>query len=237
MVNLTNRLPRAARAVRSKRRGRLAMMRERAGRLAMMRERAGRLAMMRERAGRLTMMRGRLPTMRGRAAGASGAARARGIAPRIAAVLGVFGLGALADRFVFDRQNARRRRHMARERNIAKLRRRARDTAKRARYLEGVAEGMAHKAAHAVPASNSHSEPADDLTLAQKVESEAFRHAGVSKAHVSVNAEDGTVFLRGRLDSDAEIDRLVKAASAIDGVERVENRLHAHEAATSDQGS
>jgi osmotically-inducible protein OsmY len=145
---------------------------------------------------------------------------------RIGAVLVVFAIGVLADRFIFDRQNARRRRHMARERNVAKLRRRARVTAKRARYLEGVAEGVAHKAAHAVPGANSQKEPADDLTLAQKVESEAFRHAAVSKAHVSVNAEGGTIFLRGRLDTDEEIDKLVKAARAVDGVERVESMLH-----------
>jgi BON domain len=196
MVNLMNRLPRAPRALRGKRRGRVAAMREQAGRIT-----------------------------------------PRGMAPRIGVILGAFGIGALAHRFVFDRQNARRRRHAARERNIAKLRRRARETAKRARYLEGIAEGMAHKAAHAVPGTNSGRQPADDLTLAQKVESEAFRHAGVSKAHVSVNAEGGTVFLRGRLESDTEIERLVKAASAVDGVESVESLLHTHQAATSDQGS
>lgn len=149
----------------------------------------------------------------------------RVMAARIAAILGVFAIGALADRFIFDRQNARRRRHTARERNLARFRRRARGTAKRARYIEGVAAGKAHKAVHAVPGTNN-KEPADDLTLAQKVESEAFRHAAVSKAHVSVNAEGGTVFLRGRLESDAEIEKLVKAAQAVDGVKRVESLLH-----------
>jgi osmotically-inducible protein OsmY len=155
-----------------------------------------------------------------------GAERARRAGPKAGAILAAFGLGALMHRFVFDRENARRRRHVARERNVAKVRRRARITAKRARYFEGRAEGVAHRAAHAVPGTNSHKEIADDLTLAQKVESEAFRHASVSKAHVSVNAERGTVFLRGRLDSDAEIEKLVKATQAVDGVERVESLLH-----------
>jgi osmotically-inducible protein OsmY len=222
MVNLTNRLP--ARMVRGKPRGRMEMMRER-GRIAA-RATGGGIATMRDRGARIAQ--------RGRRAGNGDTAMrampariaTRGMAARIAVVLGAFGIGALADRFVFDRQNGRRRRHMARERSIARLRRRARETAKRARYLEGVAEGMAHKAAHAVPGSNSQKEPADDLTLAQKVESEAFRHAEVSKAHVSVNAEGGTVFLRGRLDSDAEIEKLVKAAQAVDGVKRVESMLH-----------
>jgi osmotically-inducible protein OsmY len=148
----------------------------------------------------------------------------RGMAMRIAAILSAFTIGALVDRYLFDRRNARRRRHMARERNVARIKRGARGTVRRARYYEGRAEGVAHKAVHAVP--GNHKEPADDLTLAQKVESEAFRHAAVSKAHVSVNAEDGTVFLRGRLDSEDEIDKLVKAARAVDGVKRVESLLH-----------
>jgi osmotically-inducible protein OsmY len=144
----------------------------------------------------------------------------------LAAALTLFALGALAHRFVLDRQNARRRRHLAREKASAKVRRRARGTAKRARYYEGVAEGVAHKAAHAVPGTNRHREALDDVSLAQKVESEAFRHAGVSKAHVSVNAEAGIVYLRGRLENDDEIHALVKAAAAVDGVDRVESLLH-----------
>jgi osmotically-inducible protein OsmY len=178
---------------------------------------------------RARMMASRLPRpdlVARRRAGDDQAARARMMGMRIGAVLAAFSIGALAHRYVFDRQNARRRRHMARERNIARVRRRARETAKRARYLEGIAEGMAHKAAHAVPGTNTHKEPPDDLTLAQKVESEAFRHAAVSKAHVSVNAEGGTVYLRGRLDSDEEIQKLVKATAAVDGVKRVESLLH-----------
>jgi osmotically-inducible protein OsmY len=149
----------------------------------------------------------------------------RGIAALVTGFLGAFALGALADRYIFDRRNARRRRHLARERGVAVVRRRARVTVKRARYIEGRAEGVAHRAAHAVPGANN-KEPADDLTLAQKVESEAFRHAAVSKAHVSVNAEGGTVYLRGRLDSDDEIEKLVKATRAVDGVRHVESLLH-----------
>jgi hypothetical protein len=71
---------------------------------------------------------------------------------------------------------------MAPERSVAKVRRRTRETAKRARYLGGIAEGVAHKASHAVPGANRQREPLDDVALAQKVESEAFRHPGVSNA-------------------------------------------------------
>src|SRR6188472_2412701 len=136
-------------------------------------------------------------------------AAARGMGPRLAAVLGAFGVGALADRFIFDRANARRRRHIARERGLAKLRRRSRAAVRRAKYMEGVAEGVAHRTAHAMPGVGSRKEPLDDLSLAQKVEGEAFRQAGVSKAHVSVNAEGGVVYLRGRLENDDQINGLV----------------------------
>lgn len=93
------------------------------------------------------------------------------MAPRLAAVLGAFGMGALADHFIFDRANARRRRHMARERSLAKLRRRSREGVRRAKYMEGVA----HRAAHAMPGVGNRKEPLDDVSVAQKVEGEAFR--------------------------------------------------------------
>jgi osmotically-inducible protein OsmY len=181
---------------------------------------------------------------RGRRAAQRSAARRRvrvsavgGMAPRLVALLGAFGVGALADRFIFDRANARRRRHMARERGLAKLRRRSREAVRRAKYTEGVAEGVAHRAAHAMPGVGKRKEPLDDVSLAQKVEGEAFRQAGVSKAHVSVNAERGVVYLRGRLDSEREIEKLVRATRAVEGVTRVENKLNTHQATTSEQGS
>ncbi len=156
----------------------------------------------------------------------------RAVAPKVAVLVGVFVIGVLADRFIFDLRNARRRRHVAAERGAAGVRRGGRRAARRARYLEGVAEGYAHKAAHAVPGVGADKEPVDDTTLAQKVESEAFRHAGVSKAHVSVNAEEGVVYLRGRLESEDEIVALVKAARAVEGVKDVQSLLHTPSAAS-----
>src|SRR6266545_4203666 len=86
--------------------------------------------------------------------------------------------------------------------------------------------GAAHRAVHAVPGRNGQTEALDDVSLARKVESVAFREAGVSKAHVSVNAESGVVYLRGRLEGEREIENLVRAAAAVEGVARVENMLH-----------
>jgi hypothetical protein len=151
----------------------------------------------------------------------------RRLAARAGALFGAFTVGAIAEYFVFDRRHATRRRHIARERGMAITRRRSRAAIRRAKYLEGVAEGVVHRAAHAVPGRNGEKEALDDVSLASKVESVAFREAGVSKAHVSVNAEKGVLYLRGRLESEREIEDLVRAAAAVEGVARVENMLHA----------
>ena len=163
------------------------------------------------------------PTLTGRGRG-----RARAIggpAATMAALIVAGGVGALAEYF-FDRQQGARRRHMVRDRTRAVLRRRSRDAVRRAKYLEGVAEGVAYKAAHAVPGVGAHKEQPDDVTLAQKVESIAFRKAGVPKGQVSVNADNAVIYLRGQLESDAQIEELVRATRAIEGVNGVKNLLH-----------
>jgi osmotically-inducible protein OsmY len=157
-----------------------------------------------------------------------GRGRARssgGPAATMAALLVAGGVGALAEYLFFDRQHGARRRHMVRDRTRAALRRRSRDAVRRAKYLEGVAEGVAYKAAHAVPGVGGLKEPPDDVTLAQKVESIAFRKAGVPKGQVSVNADNAVIYLRGQLESDEQIEELARATHAIEGVNGVNNLL------------
>jgi osmotically-inducible protein OsmY len=151
--------------------------------------------------------------------------------PRVGALLVACAVGALAEYF-FDRQHGARRRHMVRDRARAALRRRSRDAVRRAKYVEGVAEGVAYKAAHAVPGVGGHKEQPDDVTLAQKVESIAFRKAGAPKGQVSVNADNAVIYLRGHLESDEQIEELVRAAQAIEGVNGVKNLLHTQPATT-----
>lgn len=162
----------------------------------------------------------RRPRVRGRV-------RRMGVpATTMAALLVAGGVGAVAEYFFLDRQHGGRRRRMVRARVRAGLRRRSRDAVRRARYLEGVAEGVAHKTAHAVPGVGGQKEPLDDVTLAQKVESVAFRQAGVPKGQVSVNAENAVIYLRGQLERDEQIAELVRAIHAIEGVKGVKNLLH-----------
>jgi hypothetical protein len=142
-----------------------------------------------------------------------------------AALLAAAGLGALADRLLLGSRAARRR-HEARDRLRARLRQGARAAIRRTKYLEGVGAGFAHKATHALPGVGASKERFDDVTLSQKVESIAFREARVPKEHISVNAENGVVYLRGRLDRDDEVEALVRAAAAVEGVQGVTNLLH-----------
>jgi osmotically-inducible protein OsmY len=158
-----------------------------------------------------------------------GRGRARstgGPAAKVAALLVAGGVGALAEYFFLDRQHGARRRHVVRDRTRAALRRRSHDAVRRAKYVEGVAEGVAYKAAHAVPGVGGHKEPPDDLMLAQKVESIAFRKAGVPKGHVNVNSDNAVIYLRGQLESEGQIEDLVRATQAIEGVNGVKNLLH-----------
>jgi hyperosmotically inducible protein len=132
-------------------------------------------------------------------------------------------VGATAQ-YLLDPGAGRRRRHVARDKSMSRMRHGSRDAVRHARYMEGVAEGMAHRAAQAVhPAEH---EPPDDITLSRKVETIAFRAAGTPKGHVSVNAERGVVFLRGQLDTPDQIHALVDAAGSVDGVKEVKNLLH-----------
>ena len=43
---------------------------------------------------------------------------------------------------------------------------------------------------------------------------------------MSVNVEDGIVYLRGQIDSPDEIARLEQSARGVDGVRGVQNLLH-----------
>jgi osmotically-inducible protein OsmY len=69
-------------------------------------------------------------------------------------------------------------------------------------------------------------EPLDDAGLAHKVESVLFRDTHVPKGEISINAERGTVFLRGQVESPELIDELTKSVRKIVGVSEVVNLLH-----------
>lgn len=131
-------------------------------------------------------------------------------------------LGALLEYFL-DPGAGRRRRHTARDRVLAKLRRGERRAVIRARRAESRTVGIVRRRLNARHAPKP---PADDVALAHKVESELFRRARVSKGQVDINAEEGAVFLRGVVERDEDIAHLGGVAERIPGVRSVENLLH-----------
>ena len=132
-------------------------------------------------------------------------------------------LGALLEYFL-DRTAGRRRRRTARDRAMSRIRRGERRAAMRARRTESHALGIARRTFNA--ARRGPREPLDDVELAHKVESELYRRARVPKGQISINAEDGVVFLRGVLDRQEDIERIGAVTRQIAGVREVENLIH-----------
>src|SRR3954451_13462291 len=79
-----------------------------------------------------------------------GVVMVRSLARRGAGLLAAVAGGAMAQYF-FDRQQGARRRHVARDRTVSRVRSRAREAGRRVRYVEGVAHGAAYRAAHVLP--------------------------------------------------------------------------------------
>ena len=138
-------------------------------------------------------------------------------------VFALFAALGAAIAYFFDPENGRRRRALARDRSAAVVRRTIRKAERVQRHAEAEAYGLSQKAQHL------REEPKpkpDDATLAHKVETELFRDPEIPKGQINVNAEDGTVVLRGQVESPELIRDLEERARQVQGVEQVENLLH-----------
>jgi osmotically-inducible protein OsmY len=124
--------------------------------------------------------------------------------------------------YFFDPQQGARRRNTTRDRVLAFLRRQGRAAGRAGRGVAAEAYGLKQKAKH----RREEPKTFDDQTLKAKVESEVFRPADSPKGEVSVNVEEGVVYLRGQLDDPSVIGDLERRVRSVQGVERVENLLH-----------
>jgi osmotically-inducible protein OsmY len=125
--------------------------------------------------------------------------------------------------YFFDRENGKRRRHMAADRTAGFFRRKARVLDRGRKRAVSAGYGAVQKAKHRNEAEKP--QP-NDATLKAKVESEVFRDSRVPKGRVDVNAEDGVVYLRGEVDSQDLVAELGEATRKVHGVRAVENQLH-----------
>src|SRR6266851_4280702 len=127
--------------------------------------------------------------------------------------------------YFFDIERGRRRRHMLRDRLMARVRRVGRGIGHVSRGAAAGTYGVSHRIVHLVPKTT---DVADDETLRQRVESQSFRDRHVPKGNMNINCEHGTVILRGEVDSFAEVAELEERVGRIPGVRRVQNLLHPH---------
>lgn len=125
--------------------------------------------------------------------------------------------------YFFDPTSGRRRRALARDRGAAFVRHSWRRLGRAERHAQAEAYGRSQKAKHLVEEPKPRP---DDATLAHKVETEIFRDPQVPKGQINVNAENGTVVLRGEVGTPELIQDLEKRTRDVQGVERVENLLH-----------
>lgn len=135
----------------------------------------------------------------------------------------VFGVAAgAAIAYFFDPVSGRGRRTRTRDQAAAKARR-ARETAeRRGRYLSHMAEGRLSELRS--PGPDRHD--VDDVTLAQRVQSDVLGSADVPKDRITLEVTGGIAVLRGELDSRSEIDEIVERVRGVAGVRTVENLLH-----------
>jgi len=124
--------------------------------------------------------------------------------------------------YLFDPRQGKRRRAVTRDWLLARGRRVVRRGERAQRYaastLAGKTEAFKHR--------HDEKEQPDDATLAHKVESIIFRDAEVPKGQISVNAEEGVVWLRGEVPDQPMLDALVDRTRSVQGVVRVESLLH-----------
>lgn len=126
--------------------------------------------------------------------------------------------------YVFDPERGSRRRRIGRDRVAGVAHRVGRRAGRKVHVTTAQARGHVRGLAHR--ARPGPVEELDDATLAHKVESIVFRDPRVPKGQISVNAENGRVFLRGQVEPPELVADLEKAVRRIRGVHDVENLLH-----------
>jgi osmotically-inducible protein OsmY len=163
--------------------------------------------------------RGQYVRARVAAARATAPRRTRTDKKKVAAAGAVGAAGA----YFLDPQVGARRRHVARDKALSLIRKGSDRARREAEYRRNQAEGK-------VEALKSKARPENgapnDQTLAERVKSEIFQPADAPKGSVSVNVERGVVYLRGEVPKENDIEKLVKQANSVDGVNGVESLLH-----------
>jgi osmotically-inducible protein OsmY len=73
--------------------------------------------------------------------------------------------------------------------------------------------------------SNKAGQAIDDTTITTKVKSVLLNEPGMQSMKITVVTEKGIVTLSGSADTQAKIDKAIKLAGAVDGVQSVKSKL------------
>jgi osmotically-inducible protein OsmY len=133
-------------------------------------------------------------------------------------------VGALAA-YLFDPDRGRGRRSKLRDQLAGLIRRGGRRLSRGTRYAAATTSGRLRGLRHAFGGDGSAETPTDAV-LAHRVETELFRDPSIPKGRMNVNAEEGTVVLRGTVDSSDQLRAIEARVASIGGVTEVRNLLH-----------
>jgi osmotically-inducible protein OsmY len=123
--------------------------------------------------------------------------------------------------YLFDPEQGRGRRSRLRDQAAARARRASDSVAGRGQYLAETALGRAFEAR-----SRLLPKPADDVTLVDRIRSEAFADRRIPAGQINVDVVAGRATLRGELPDHGLIEDVVERVRAVPGVRDVENLLH-----------
>ncbi len=136
----------------------------------------------------------------------------------------VAGVAGAAVEWLWDPDRGKARRRQLVDRTTAAVRRQTRGRAQRlsmrAKYERGrVRGGFVRAGGGGIPA------PTDDVDVKQQIH-QALHAAGIPMGAISVEVSDRVAVLRGRVDSQADLDRIRALTEAAPGVNEVESFLH-----------
>jgi osmotically-inducible protein OsmY len=124
--------------------------------------------------------------------------------------------------YLFDPDRGKSRRSLLQQRIGGLLRRGSDRAGRKAQYYAGKAQGVKER----VAASGDRPLPANDQTLAAKIESEVLGGSAYPKEKLNVTVEDGIVTLRGEVDHLDQAASLEQEIGKVSGVLEVRSFLH-----------
>jgi osmotically-inducible protein OsmY len=117
-----------------------------------------------------------------------------------------------------DRGRTRRARFLDQSRHW--VRRSSHIAGRRVRFVHNRARGRMYQARH------EPTPPIDDYELVQKIRSEVLGRRAFRPLHLTIDAVDGVVHLRGTVPDPLEAATVTAAVADVDGVAKVESFLH-----------